>query len=60
MRKKTFRAAVAAALAFGMLALTSCAHKDLTAPCTRDGSLWGIASAFAAPSDCGPLLPVNR
>ena len=40
--------------------LSACAHKDLMAPCTRDSSLWSFGRAYAAASDCGPLLPVNR
>ncbi len=58
MRRMMMRAAIAAALAAGMAALSACAHKDLIAPCSRDGWLWSFGSAYA--SDCGPLLPVNR
>jgi len=53
------RVTILLGLSFGILALSACAHKDLTAPCTRDGSLWG-GGAFAAGDDCGPLLPINR
>jgi hypothetical protein len=39
------------------LALSACAHKDLTAPCTAS-STWG--SAFAADeAGCGPMRPIN-
>ena len=34
-----------------LFALTGCGHKDLTAPCERDGGGWF--------SDCGRLRPVN-
>lgn len=56
--KKTAAAAVLAAV---LVSLSACAHKDLTAPCSRDASLWRFGSAYAAgsPTDCGPLLPVN-
>ena len=40
------------------LALSACAHKDLTAPCGFDGGGlfgWLSASAFA----CGEMRPVN-
>lgn len=48
------------ALALGLLSLSACAHRDLTAPCSRD-SHWfpSFGSAYAA-TDCGPLLPANR
>ena len=40
--------ALAISLVFSVVA---CAHKDLTAPCSRDESDWF--------SDCGRLRPVN-
>ena len=46
--RHTALAALAIALFFS---LAACAHKDLTAPCSRDESDWF--------SDCGRLRPVN-
>ena len=47
------------ALALALLSLSACAHKDLTAPCTRDSHWFSFGGAYAA-TDCGPLLPLNR
>jgi hypothetical protein len=49
------------AIALTFLAMSGCAHKDLTAPCGFDndgifGSLWPTASAFA----CEQMRPINR
>ena len=47
---------IALGAAFG-LALSACAHKDLTAPCAA-GLIWG--AAFAADDvGCGPMRPIN-
>jgi len=60
MKNAMIRATAAVALGLALLGLSGCAHKDLTAPCSRDSSLWSFGSAFAAAIDCGPLLPVNQ
>jgi len=60
MKRTLARAAFAVALGAALAGLSACAHRDLIAPCTRDGFLWSFGRAFAAASDCGPLLPVNR
>ena len=60
MRKRIPRRAFVVALGMVLTALSACAHKDLMAPCTRDSSLWSFGRAYAATSDCGPLLPINR
>ena len=60
MRKRIPRRAFVVALSMALTALSACAHKDLMAPCTRDSSLWSFGRAYAAASDCGPLLPVNH
>lgn len=39
-----------------LVALSACAHQELTAPCRFSGI--GFGSAFA--SDCGEARPVNR
>ncbi len=57
MRLRWRRAALVAALAVGTVALSSCAHRDLIAPCTRDSWLM-FGAAYA--DDCGPMRPVNR
>lgn len=57
MRRWWRRAALVAALAVGMLTLSSCAHRDLIAPCARDSWLM-FGAAYA--DDCGPMRPVNR
>jgi len=57
MRQCWRTAALVAALAVGTVALSSCAHRDLIAPCTRDSWLM-FGAAFA--DDCGPMRPVNR
>jgi len=59
MRKRIRRAFVVA-LGIALTTLSACAHKDLMAPCTRDSSWWSFGRAYAAASDCGPLLPINR
>ena len=60
MRKRIPRRAFVVALSMALTSLSACAHKDLKAPCTRDSSLWSFGRAYAAASDCGPLLPINR
>ena len=60
MRKRVARRAFVVSLGMALAALSACAHKDLMAPCTRDSSSWSFGRAYAAASDCGPLLPVNR
>jgi hypothetical protein len=57
MRRIFRRAALLAALAVGTVALSSCAHRDLIAPCTRDSRMT-FGAAYA--DDCGPMRPVNR
>lgn len=57
MRRRWMRAALVAALAVGTVALSSCAHRDLIAPCIRDSWL-AFGAAYA--DDCGPMRPVNR
>jgi len=56
MRLRWMRAALVVALAVGTVALSSCAHRDLIAPCTRDSRMT-FGAAYA--DDCGPMLPVN-
>lgn len=58
--RNSIKTALVTALALSILSLSACAHKDLTAPCSRD-SHWfsSFGSAYAA-TDCGPLLPLNR
>ena len=51
--KKAWAVAI---LTVSFMALTACAHRDLTAPCARDGWL-PLGTAYA--SDCGALRPVN-
>jgi len=60
MRNRTARRIFVIALGMALTTLSACAHKDLMAPCTRDSSLWSFGQAYAAASDCGPLLPINR
>jgi hypothetical protein len=60
MRKRIAKRAFVVGLGMALSALSACAHKDLMAPCTRDSFLWSFGRAYAAASDCGPLLPVNR
>ena len=60
MRKRIARRTLVVTLGMALAALSACAHKDLMAPCTRDSSSWSLGRAYAAASDCGPLLPVNR
>ena len=60
MRRRIARSALVLALGMTLAALSACAHKDLMAPCTRDSSEWSFGRAYAAASDCGPLLPINR
>ena len=60
MRRRIARRAFVVAFGMALTALSACAHKDLMAPCTRDSSVWSFDRAYAAASDCGPLLPVNR
>jgi hypothetical protein len=59
MVRTWIKAGVVGALALGLLSLSACAHKDLTAPCSRDSHWLAFGSAYAA-TDCGPLLPLNR
>jgi hypothetical protein len=49
-----------AALALSISSLSACAHKDLTAPCSRDSHWFSSFGGAYAATDCGPLLPVNR
>jgi len=60
MRNRTVQRAFVVAIAMALTLLSACAHKDLMAPCTRDSSVWSFGRAYAAASDCGPLLPINR
>lgn len=60
MSRRIARGAFVVALGMTLAALSACAHKDLMAPCTRDSSLWFFGRAYAAASDCGPLLAINR
>jgi hypothetical protein len=60
MRRRIARSALVLALGMTLAALSGCAHKDLMAPCTRDSFSWSFGRAYAAASDCGPLLPINR
>ena len=53
------KAGFVGALALALLSLSACAHKDLTAPCSRDSHWFAFGNAYAA-TDCGPLLPLNR
>ena len=60
MRKRIARRTLVVTLGMALAALSACAHKDLMAPCTRDSSVWSFGRAYAAASDCGPLLRVYR
>lgn len=60
MRIRIARHAIVLAFGMALTTLSACAHKDLMAPCTRDSSVWSFGRAYAAASDCGPLLPINR
>jgi hypothetical protein len=56
MTRRARRAGAFVVLTVSFSVLTACAHRDLTAPCTRDGWL-SLGTAYA--SDCGMLRPVN-
>jgi len=58
MRFVNRRTVTIIALALAMASLVSCAHMDLTAPCTRDSYFNWLGVAYA--DECGPLRPVNQ
>ena len=58
--KILIRLGLAIALALGMLSLSACAHRDLTAPCSRDAHWLSMFGSAIAATDCGTLQPVNR
>jgi hypothetical protein len=45
-------------LACAGLALSACAHQDLTAPCSA-ASDWWSGAAYAATHNCGPMRSIN-
>jgi hypothetical protein len=58
MRFVNLRTVSVIALALAMASLASCAHVDLTAPCTRDSFFDWLGVAYA--DECGPLRSVNQ